>query len=130
MKRVWVKMVMVIVVAGLLVGVLGGCNGEVKYRDLYGSALMGAGIGAIVGHQSDEAAEGALVGAAVFATGTLLHYVDDYLKETTVTVKVTNSDGSKTPVEFRKKKGVYRGPKGEKFDHLPTEAEIKEGYAY
>ncbi len=33
---------------------------------------------AIVGHQSDECGNGAVIGAAVFATGDLLHQIDQY----------------------------------------------------
>ena len=47
-----------------------------------------------------------------------------------VTVDVTNSDGSTTPVVFKKEKDVYVGPKGEHYHHKPTEEEIKLGYGY
>jgi hypothetical protein len=53
-----------------------GCQG-LQYHDIYMSAAGGAAVGAIVGHQSDECAAGAAIGAAVFATGELLSQIDD-----------------------------------------------------
>lgn len=58
------------------VALSGGCQ-ELKYHRIYMTALGGAAIGAIVGHQSDECGAGAAVGAAVFAAGELLHQIDD-----------------------------------------------------
>ena len=61
----------------LLVGIslCGGCT-DLKYHEIFGAGLLGAGVGAIVGHQSDECGAGAAVGAAVFATGDLLCQID------------------------------------------------------
>jgi hypothetical protein len=61
----------------LLVGLslCGGCT-DLKYHEIFMTGLGGAAVGAIVGHQSDECAAGALVGAAVFATGDLLFQID------------------------------------------------------
>ena len=53
-----------------------GCQG-LEYHDLYVAGIAGAAVGAIVGHQSDECAAGAGIGAAVFATGELLSQIDD-----------------------------------------------------
>ncbi len=53
-----------------------GCS-ELKYHKLFNAALIGGAVGAIVGHQSDECGAGLAVGAAVFATGELLHQIDD-----------------------------------------------------
>jgi len=63
--------------AVLLLGVslCGGCA-ELKYHRIFMAGLGGAAVGAIVGHQSDECGAGALIGAAVFATGDLLFQVD------------------------------------------------------
>ena len=72
-------------IAVLLVGILaaslcGGCSG-LKSLNIYQAALLGAGIGAIVGYQSDECENGALVGAAVFAVGDLLCQLDSASEE-------------------------------------------------
>ncbi len=62
----------------LLVGIslCGGCSSDLKYSQIFGAGLCGAAVGAIVGHQSDECGNGAAIGAAVFATGDLLHQID------------------------------------------------------
>lgn len=46
-----------------------------------------------------------------------------------VTVNVTNSNGSITQVRLQKQGVGYVGPKGEFYDHLPTEEELKPAYA-
>jgi len=72
-------------IAVLLIGVLaaflcGGCSG-LKSHNIYQAALCGAAIGAIIGHQSDECENGALLGAAVFAVGDLLCQLDKASEE-------------------------------------------------
>jgi hypothetical protein len=64
---------LVILVVG--VSLCGGCA-DLKYHEIFGAGLAGAAVGAIVGHQSDECGAGAVVGAAVFATGDLLCQID------------------------------------------------------
>ena len=48
----------------------------------------------------------------------------------TVTVNITNSNGSISTVELRKQGIGYVGPKGEFYDHLPTEGELKPIYGF
>jgi len=73
-RRLFVSLVV------LLVGIslCGGCSSDLKYSEIFGASLCGAAVGAIVGHQSDECGNGAVIGAAVFATGDLLHQIDRY----------------------------------------------------
>ncbi len=71
-KRAFIGLAVLVVVMSLC----GGCS-ELKYHEIFGAGLIGAGVGAIVGHQSDECGAGAAIGAAVFATGDLLKQVDD-----------------------------------------------------
>jgi hypothetical protein len=52
-----------------------GCS-ELKYHKLFNAALIGSAVGGIVGYQSDECPAGIAVGAAVCATGELLHQID------------------------------------------------------
>ena len=63
--------------AALLAGVFlcGGCS-DLKYSEMFGAGVLGAAVGGIVGHQSDECAAGVGVGIAVFVTGDLLHQID------------------------------------------------------
>lgn len=66
----------------LLLGVFlcGGCS-DLSYHKIFGAGVIGAGVGAIVGHQSDECGAGAAIGAAVFATGELLCQIDHLNEE-------------------------------------------------
>jgi len=70
------RWIAVLLIGALVVSLCGGCSG-LKSHKIYQAALCGAAIGAIVGYQSDECENGALVGAAVFAVGDLLHQMDD-----------------------------------------------------
>jgi hypothetical protein len=48
----------------------------------------------------------------------------------TVTVNVTNSNGSITPVQLRKQGVGYVGPRGEFYDKLPTPEQLKPIYGF
>jgi hypothetical protein len=49
----------------------------------------------------------------------------------TVTINVTNSNGSITPVTLRKQGVVYIGPRGETYTTLPTQEQLKQaGYGF
>lgn len=123
---------------------LGGCGGEnhsndcngLKLHPIYSSTLTGALIGGIVGYQSDEPGEGAAVGAAIFGVGQLLHEIDREHKEKEhedecgkeVVVEIHNENGSITPVRLKRKDCAYIGPKGERYEELPTEEQLKPIY--
>jgi hypothetical protein len=47
-----------------------------------------------------------------------------------VTVNITNSNGSITPVRLRKQGVGYVGPRGEYYDKLPTEEQLKPIYGF
>ena len=51
----------------LLVFFIAGCTDTQERAGI--GALIGAGAGAIIGHQSDNTAEGALIGGALGAAG-------------------------------------------------------------
>jgi hypothetical protein len=120
-----------------------GCDSDAKTGAAVGGGI-GAGTGAIIGHQSGKTGQGALIGGAIGAgTGLLLGDAKDKKKHKTttaksekqdaaniVTVNVTNSNGSFTPVKLTKQGDNYVGPKGEVYDHLPTEAELKSVYGF
>jgi hypothetical protein len=125
---------------------LGGCGEGLRMSNIYRSALFGALVGVIVGHQSDEDGEGAAVGAAVFGVGELLDQLDNLdhtqkekerkennkisgTKEIYV-IQVHNSNGSITPVEIEKKGDLFIGPKGEQYEQLPTEEQLKPVYGF
>jgi hypothetical protein len=48
----------------------------------------------------------------------------------TVTVNVTNSNGSVSPVVLRKQGVGYVGPRGEYYNHLPAPEELKPVYGF
>ncbi len=72
------KSLTTLLVLSLCLG-LCGCGGggsDLKYHQIFGAGLLGAAVGGIVGHQSDECGAGIAIGAAVFATGDLLCQID------------------------------------------------------
>ena len=68
------KMVVALLLVSLTLSAC-GCSGF-TYHSIYTSALCGAAVGAVIGHQSDECENGALLGAAVFAAGDVLSQLD------------------------------------------------------
>ncbi len=135
-----------VVLIVILLAALSGCNEEhrsdngkpIRLSHIYQSAIGGAIIGGIVGHQSDEGAEGAAVGAAIFGVGALLGEIDrvnkdaeddDYgEEEEEVVFQIRNDNGSETPVVFKKKGSAYVGPEGEHYNRLPTEEQLRPIY--
>ena len=116
-----------------------GCNEDLRVSRIYENAIAGAIIGGIVGYQSREEGEGAAVGATLFGVGELLRQIDEdkdqekneakqghdeKIKEIYI-IQVHNSNGSITPVELTKVDNIYFGPKGEQYEKLPTEEDLK-----
>jgi len=111
-------------------------------NDAQTGALVGTGIGALAGQAIGRDTEGTLIGAAVGGgagyvignerdkkkaagqTGTYSQQAD------IVTVNVTNSNGSVTPVKLKRQGSSYVGPKGELYDHLPGADELKPVYGF
>ncbi|HLB74252.1 MAG TPA: glycine zipper domain-containing protein [Sedimentisphaerales bacterium] len=133
---VWVA---VVVSVGLVF--VGGCESDAGKGAGIGG-LAGAGVGAIIGHQSGHTTEGALIGGGVGAGGGYIIGNERDKKKTeaemdqlraemnNVTVTVTNSNGSKSQVLLRKQGVGYVGPRGEFYDHLPTDEELRPLYAF
>lgn len=109
---------------------------------VYGSAVAGGIIGAIIGYQSDEAWNGAALGAGLFGVGALLGEMDrvnderhrdkkdddEHARADEVVIPIRNDNGSETPVVLTRKRGSYFGPEGERYDRLPTEQQLKAVY--
>ncbi len=127
-----------------------GCGEGMKWKPVYNSAMLGALVGGIVGHQYDETGAGVAIGASVFALGEILDQSDklsknysgprqttakvsrrlpvhENIKETYI-IEIHNDNGSITPVEIRKDGSRYIGPTGEHYDSLPTEEQLKPFY--
>ncbi|MHC4645014.1 MAG: hypothetical protein ACYTBJ_05915 [Planctomycetota bacterium] len=147
MKTANRKTLTAILLASLAPVLLGGC-GELMLSPVYSSALGGALLGAIIGHQSGETGEGAALGAAICGVGALLAQTDELARKKKeakeedesnqrteadgqkVIIKITNSNGSTTDVELTKKGCAYIGPNGEQYDQLPTEEQLKPIYGF
>lgn len=126
--------------AGLLFTL--GCESDAQTGALLGTAA-GAGVGQAIGHDTESTLIGAGVGAGA---GYMLGSESDKKKErarteaemerlrqemNTVTINITNSNGSITPVTLRKQGVVYIGPRGETYTSLPTEEQLKKaGYGF
>jgi len=136
MAKKWITILITAVVSlGLVFFV--GCESDAQTGAGVG-ALAGAGIGQLAGRNT----ESTLVGAAVGGTaGYMIGSEQDKKKakaETDelrqemniVTVNVTNSNGSITPVKLRKEGVGYVGPRGEFYDKLPTSEQLKPIYGF
>ena len=146
MKTTTRKTVSVVLTAVLLAAISGcceehrsDCGKPIQLSPIYGSAIFGAIVGGIVGYQSEEPGEGAAVGAVLFGVGALLGEIDranedsecehededDCRPEEEVVIQIRNDNGSRTSVVLKKKGSTYTGPKGEQYDRLPTEEQLK-----
>jgi hypothetical protein len=110
---------------GAGVGVLGGAlAGQLIGGDTK-STLIGAGVGAgagyIIGNERDKKKAQARTDAEI---GQLRSEMNN------VSVNVTNSNGSTIQITLRKQGVGYVGPRGEYYDHLPTDEELRPIYGF
>jgi len=138
--------VVTLLIVSLVLGICGccsenqrDCKNDLKLTPIYAAAIGGGIIGGIVGHQSDETKEGVAVGAVLLGVGQLLSQIDKMTHEEKehedddecyepVVIEIHNSNGSITPVKLKKDGSVYVGPKGERYEELPTEEQLKPIY--
>jgi uncharacterized protein YcfJ len=122
-------------VVGLLT--MAGCQNAAQSGAAAG-ALAGAGIGQAIGRDSKATAIGAAIGGAA---GYMLGNEEDkrqaqierariHQETSYVTVDVTNSNGSISRVRLRREGIGYVGTRGEFYDHLPTEDELRPVYGF
>ncbi len=129
--------ILMVVAVSLGLTLVAGCESDAQTGALLGTAA-GAGVGALAGGST----EGTLVGAAVGGgVGYILGNEQDKKKTraemdslryemNTVMVKVTNSNGSVIQVPLRKQGVGYVGPRGEYYDKLPTEEQLRPVYGF
>jgi hypothetical protein len=122
--------------------------------DKQNKALIGSAVGAGVGYAVTGNAKGTAIGAGVGAgTGYVLgkdepkqqtpppqqgytqppqqNYQTTPTGANTVSIWVTNSNGSQTEVKLtRNPDGSYTGPKGERYATMPTEDQLKSAYGF
>jgi uncharacterized protein YcfJ len=116
--------------SGTLIGAGGGAlAGQAIGRNTTGT-LIGAGVGAIggyiVGNEMDKknAQKQQQITAPQQQT-----YNAPASEANTVTVWINNSNGSQTAVKLtRNGDGSYTGPRGERYQAMPTEQQLKQAY--
>ena len=114
-----------------------GCESDAQTGALLGTAA-GAGIGNLAGGDTKSTLIGAAVGGgAGYVLGNegdkkkTKTEMDDLRQEmNSVTVNITNSNGSISPVKLKKQGVGYVGPNGEYYDKLPTEDQLKSVYGF
>jgi len=114
-----------------------GCESDAQT-----GGLIGAGVGALAGQAIGGDTKSTLIGTAVGGgAGYMLGNESDKKKTkqemqqlrqeiSTVTVNITNSNGSVSTVKLTKQGTGYVGPRGEFYDHLPTESELEPVYGF
>jgi len=130
------KIVMVFVVSlGSLY--LAGCDSEAQIGSAIG-ALAGAGIGQLAGGDTEATLIGAAVGAGA---GYMLGNESDKKSaiaerdtiradQNSTIVWITNSNGSQVPVRLAKNGPSYIGPRGEIYNQLPTQDQLRPVYGF
>lgn len=127
--------VLALAAVGMLV--LGGCETAAQTGAAIG-VLAGAGIGQAVGGSTEATVIGAAIGGAA---GYMIGNEEDKaqarwerrrLREEMdcVTVNVRNSNGSISRVRLQREGIGYVGARGEYYDHLPADDELRPVYGF
>jgi len=114
-----------------------GCESNAQTASAIG-ALAGAGIGQLAGGDTESTLVGAAVGAGA---GYMLGNESDrkkaaaerdYMQQemNTVTVNITNSNGSVSQVKLRKYGVGYIGTRSEYYSTMPTEDQLRVVYGF
>ena len=116
------KAMICVVVAsvGFAMLIAGGCESESQNSALLGAAI-GAGVGALAGDT-----EGALIGAAV--GGGAGYMMGNEAEKKTVSVWITNSNGSMTEVKLRRQGPGFIGTKNDYYPSMPTTEQLTQLY--
>ena len=130
-------LILMAVAVGLGLAFVAGCESDAQT-----GALLGTGVGALAGQAIGGDTEATLIGAAVGGGAGYMIGSERDKKKTkaeidalrqdmnTVTVNITNSNGSVSQVLLRKQGVGYVGPRGEYYNTLPTEEELKPIYGF
>ena len=120
-----------------LVAYMTGCATKAQ-----SGAALGAGAGALTGQAIGRNTEGTLIGAGVGAIGGYIignemdksdaraQQAKDAEQANTFVIKVTNSNGSVSPVTLRRVGDVWVGPRGEQYNTLPTTDQLRPIYGF
>lgn len=141
--RARTRTIVMITIASLLLSVFAGCESDAQTGTVVGAA-GGAAAGQAIGGNT----EGTLIGAGVGALGGYLIGNQSDKKKAkkaeeeaeaaakaaeeanTVTVDITNSNGSIYTVKLKKKGSGYEGPRGEYYATMPSEEQLKQVYGW
>jgi len=129
--------ILVVIAVGLGSAIFVGCESDAQTGAAIG-ALAGAGVGQLAGGSTESTLIGAAVGGGA---GYMLGNEQDKKKAAadresirqemnTVMVKVTNSNGSIIQVPLKKQGVGYVGPRGEYYENLPTEDQLRPIYGF
>lgn len=114
-----------------------GCGSDAMNSSAIGG-LAGAGIGQLAGGDTEATLIGAAIGAGtgyIFGNESQRKKNDarmDNLRnqQNTTTVWITNSNGSQRPVNLAKNGPGYIGPRGEIYNKLPSEDDLRMVYGF
>ena len=131
------RIMMIMVTVSFVVVFVGGCESDAQTASAIG-ALAGAGIGQLAGGDTESTLMGAAVGAgAGYMLGNesdrkMAAAERDYMQQemNTVTVNITNSNGSVSQVKLRKYGVGYIGTRGEYYRTTPTEEQLRVVYGF
>ena len=117
---------------------------QAEYNNMGIGAVLGAVLGGVIGNNVGDGENqvlGAAIGAASGAwAGQQTGQAQDRTRQridnlerqaTSQTIMVSNSNGSYTPVNIVNiGNGQYRGPRGEIYNGMPTESQLKSVYGF
>lgn len=117
-----------------------GCEGmNNQTSGTLGGAALGGGLGAVAGNniRGINSTEGAIAGALVGGLlGNTMGRQQDQINSIDArmnyyTVSVRNSNGSVTPVQLTRVQGeTWRGPRGELYNGVPSEGQLRQLYGF
>ena len=121
----------------LMLVLISGCQNHAQSH-MAGGAVIGAGIGQLAGGDTEATAIGALIGGtAGYIIGNEADKQEarkeraEIRTETdSVTVNMTNSNGSISQVRLKKYGVGYLGTRGEYYPKLPTEDQLRPVYGF
>jgi hypothetical protein len=137
----------------LLFSLLTGCATEQPHSGMATGAGVGAGAGALAGVLAGSKikgvskAEGAVAGAVIGGLlGGVMGNQSDAMKQqnasvnrrldavnqdmNTTVVNITNTNGSITPVYLHRSGNQWVGPRGEVYNNLPTQEQLRPVYGF
>jgi uncharacterized protein YcfJ len=109
---------------GAGVGLIAGNNikGVSKTEGAVAGAVVGGLLGGVMGNQRDAAAR------QNSAVNQRLNSVEQ--QANTTVVNIANSNGSTTPVVLHRSGNQWVGPRGEVYQNLPTEGQLRSVYGF